>query len=148
MNIDALQEAMKNLKGCGLKMWLYLNKNQDKYRLELSRQACDGWGIKKDSYYDGIRNLEEKGYLRKSWEGSNVYYFYELPQAENKNGAEITGCFSEETNYSTVNQNNRSVNQKSSAEKQYRNNTNNTEIEQYNTGIIEADREKYRKLGF
>ena len=29
-NLDALRQAMNCLKGSGLKMWLYLNKNQDK----------------------------------------------------------------------------------------------------------------------
>ena len=63
MNLEALQLAMKTLKGSSLKMWLYLNKNQEKYTFELSRAACLEWGIKKDSYYDGIKELMEKGYL-------------------------------------------------------------------------------------
>ncbi len=83
MNIDALQQAVYELKGSGLKMWLYCNKNQDNYRFELSRQACAEWGIKKDSYYDGLKNLEELGYLHRTKPGSNIYVFYETPTAEN-----------------------------------------------------------------
>ena len=63
MNLDALQQAMKTLKGSSLKMWLYFNKNQEHYAFELSRADCLEWGIKKDSYYDGIEELIEKGYL-------------------------------------------------------------------------------------
>ena len=32
MNIDALQMAMQELKGSALKMWLYFNKNQERYK--------------------------------------------------------------------------------------------------------------------
>lgn len=82
MNIDALQTAMRDLKGSALKMWLYFNKNQDRYQFELSQKACVEWGIKKDSYYDGVRELEAKGYLLPIYEGSNIYNFYETPPAE------------------------------------------------------------------
>ena len=56
---------MNCLKGSGLKMWLYLNKNQDNYRFALSRVDCAEWGIRKDSYYDGIKDLiaKKKQYL-------------------------------------------------------------------------------------
>ena len=82
-NQDALQQAMTKLKGSGLKMWLYINKNQDNNRFELSRQACEDWGSKKDSYYDGFNDLVKHGYLRPSKEGSNVYHFFENALAEN-----------------------------------------------------------------
>ena len=82
MNIDALSAAVQDLKGSGLKMWLYFNKNQDGYKFELSQKACQLWGIKKDSYYDGIRELESKGYLFPIYEGSNIYKFYETPPSE------------------------------------------------------------------
>jgi len=37
VNIDALREAMERLNGnSGLLLWLYLDKNADGYRLELS----------------------------------------------------------------------------------------------------------------
>ena len=82
-NQDALQQAMTKLKGSGLKMWLYLCKNQEKYQFELSRQACLEWGIKKDSYYDGFNDLVNNGYLRLSRPGSNVYHFFENASAGN-----------------------------------------------------------------
>ena len=58
-------------------MWLYLNKNQDNYKLELSQSACRKWGIKKDSFYNGIKELIIQGYLVPICGGSNIYYFYE-----------------------------------------------------------------------
>ena len=63
-NLDALQMAMKTLNGSGLKLWLYLNKNQDGYRFELSRVDCANWGIKKDSYYKAVEELIQKGLIK------------------------------------------------------------------------------------
>ena len=59
-NLEALQAAMSILNGSGLKLWLYLNKNQDGYRFELSRVDCANWGIKKDSYYSAVDELVNK----------------------------------------------------------------------------------------
>ena len=122
-------------------MWLYLNKNQDKYTFELSRKACEEWGIKKDSYYDGLKDLEAKGYLRQSRQGSNFYYFYESPRSENQNGGDSNDWFSEESNISSVNQNNLSEKQNILSVCQYRNNT-------YNTRIIKDNTLLTNSLGF
>ncbi len=80
MHIDALQEAMNNLKGETLKLWLYLNKNVDKYELELSQKACEAWGLKKDAYYTAKKKLIELGYLTPVKDGSNIYTFSEKPK--------------------------------------------------------------------
>lgn len=85
MNIDALSAAVRMLKGSALKMWLYFNKNQDEYEFELSQKACSEWGIKKDSYYDGIDELINKGYLVPTHWTSNVYLFYEIPTEQKPN---------------------------------------------------------------
>ena len=79
-HLDALQTAMINLKGETLKLWLYLNKNQDNYQLELSQKACEEWGIKKDAYYAGVNKLIAIGYLTPVSEGSNIYCFSEKPK--------------------------------------------------------------------
>ena len=55
-NLDALQMAMKTLNGSGLKLWLYLNKNQDGYRFELSRL-----GHKKGQLLQSSRRTHSKG---------------------------------------------------------------------------------------
>ena len=125
MNLDALQAAVQNLKGSGLKMWLYFNKNQVGYKFELSQKACQLWGIKKDSYYDGIRELESKGYLFPIYEGSNIYKFYETPPSE-KPKVEKPPFFSE-TDIPP------SGFEKMASDFPQRNNTNNTRIIQNKT---------------
>ena len=82
MNISALREAMQNLKGSSLKLWLYFNKNQDKYNFELSRSDCLSWGIKKDSYYSAVGDLIDKGYLVPIRKGGNTFVFFEIAGSE------------------------------------------------------------------
>jgi len=82
INIDAARKAMTNLKGSGFKLWFYINKNQEKFRLELSQKACADWGIKKDSYYSAVSELIEKNYLVPVSEGSNCFGFYENGDGE------------------------------------------------------------------
>ena len=126
MNIDALQAAVCHLKGSALKMWLYFNKNQDNFELGLSQKACAAWGIKKDSYYDGVEELIKKRYLLPTHWGSNVYYFYESPKPEDPNEIK-TKPFGEISN--------RSANlEKKESENPERNNTNNIKD---NTKIIQ-----------
>lgn len=123
-NLEALSEATKNLNGSGLKMWLYLNKNQDGFEVELSQAACSrDWGIKKDSYYNGIKELIIQGYLVPICEGSNIYYFYEKQKTEAIGKSQF---FSETSTPSPEKQINTS-------DFPQRNNTNNTEIIQNNT---------------
>ena len=131
-NLEALQQAMNILKGSGLKMWLYLNKNQDNYRLELSQKACEEWGIKKDSYYDGVRNLIDKGYLRPQRAGSNIYVFFENRLTENPNSVELDFYYSENSKPATEIQNSRYGIPKGTAAKPERNNIYNTRILQNN----------------
>lgn len=133
MNLDALQQAMKTLKGSSLKMWLYFNKNQEHYAFELSRADCLEWGIKKDSYYDGIEELIEKGYLVQSREGSNLYTFYELPHTGKPNSDKQNDFFTEETKGMSEYQKWQYQKQKKESENPYRNNINNTGILQDNT---------------
>lgn len=151
MNLDAIQRAMNDLKGSGLKMWLYLNKNQDNYQFELSRQACSEWGIKKDSYYDGLKNLEEKGYLHPVRPGSSIYVFYEAPQAENPTSGYSEFYFTENTKGFPDNQKPAYGIPKRYTENPERNNTYNTGILQDNTssGCTEMTEAEWRKkFGF
>ena len=151
-NLEALQQAMNTLKGSGLKMWLYLNKNQDNYRFDLSRQACEEWGIKKDSYYDGIRNLIDKGYLRPMRAGSNIYIFFENRLAENPNSVELDFYYSENSKPSATFQKTGYGNQNRMSENPKRNNTYSTDILHNNTSSSypkkETKEEAYRRLGF
>ena len=148
MNLEALQQAMSTLKGSSLKMWLYLNKNQEKYTFELSRAACLEWGIKKDSYYDGIKELIEKGYLIQAREGSNYYTFFESPTAANPNSGETNFYFTEESTFSSGKQNWSHKNPKEMAANQYRNSIYNTDILHNKTPSAkpENDDEYWEKL--
>jgi hypothetical protein len=132
-NLDALRQAMICLKGSGLKMWLYLNKNQDNYRFALSGADCKEWGIKKDSYYDGIKDLIANGYLRQSQPGSNLYIFYENALTENPTSGYSEFYFTENTTPATKIQNRKYENQNRAAANPERNNINNTRILQNNT---------------
>lgn len=132
-NQDALRQAMGILKGSGLKMWLYINKNQDGYRFELSRQACAEWGIKKDSYYDGFNDLVNKGYLRLSQPGSNIYYFYENALAENPTSGKLEFYHTDNQQYFSENEKSSYGFQKGTAVNPERNNIYNKRILQNNT---------------
>ena len=81
---NALQQAMTALKGETLKLWLYLNKNQSGFQLELSQKACEQWGIKKDAYYTARKKLIKLGYLVPKEEGSNIYIFHEVAKPSEK----------------------------------------------------------------
>lgn len=68
---------MQDLNGSsGLLLWLYLDKNANGYKLELSQKACEEWGLKKDSYYRAKKELESKGYLEQA--GAGQYIFHEV----------------------------------------------------------------------
>ncbi len=54
---------MINIKGEALKLWLYIDKNQDNYKFDLSQKELEKWGLKKDSYYAAVNKLVELGYL-------------------------------------------------------------------------------------
>ena len=112
IHLDPLQEAMLNLKGETLKLWLYLNKNADNYSIELSQKACEAWGLKKDAYYTAKKKLEELGYLTRVREGSNIFIFHESLSEKPKDFSEKPKSFSE--------------NQKNISEKPQRNTTNTT----------------------
>lgn len=83
INLDALQNAMAKLKKMGsLKLWLYLSKNQNGYKFDLSCAECNKWGLKPDTYHDAVRDLENKGFLKKCT--GNFYIFYENPTCREK----------------------------------------------------------------
>lgn len=133
-------------------MWLYLNKNQDNYRFELSQKACEEWGIKKDSFYDGLRDLENHGYLRPMRAGSNIYIFFENRLAENPNSVELDFYYSENSKPIAGTPKTRHEIPKEYTEKPERNNINNTRIIKDNTSSVFPEEETLeeikRRLGF
>lgn len=86
LNLDALQQAMKDLNGSGLKLYLYFAKNREDYNFDLSQKACEEWGLSRSSYYRGVKELKEAGYLVEK--GSTMTY-YELPQVHTYNKEEL-----------------------------------------------------------
>lgn len=96
INIEALQNAMTNIKGETLKLWLYINKNQNNYKFDLSQKELEKWGLKKDSYYNAINKLIELGYL--VVKDNNKMIFYETLPTEKDNSKNQNNAF-EETEY-------------------------------------------------
>lgn len=133
-------------------MWLYINKNQDNYQFELSRVNCAEWGIKKDSYYDGFKDLVDKGYLRPIRQGSSIYYFFENALAENPSSGKLEFYYTDNQKYFSETENRLYGFPKGTAGKPERNNINNTNIIKDNTSseLPEGeDKEKrYSDLGF
>lgn len=77
INLQALNTACRTLQSkAGVKLYLYLAKNQDKYTFALSSADFMDWaGVKRDAYNSAFKELEEQGYL--SSIGGNRYAFYE-----------------------------------------------------------------------
>lgn len=129
-------------------MWLYINKNQDNYRFELSRKVCEDWGIKKDSYYDGFNDLVKHGYLRPANPGSNIYYFFENALAENPPSGKGEFYFAENTKPATEIQKPKYELPKGTAANPERNNINNTRIIKDNktSAKLENDEDYWTRL--
>ena len=77
INLDSLQRACKCLKTIGgIKLFLYMAKNQNKYTFELSRASFMEWsGLAETAYRSGITELIDKGYLVNT--RGNSYVFQE-----------------------------------------------------------------------
>ena len=71
---------MLNLDNSSFKLWLYIEKNQDEFELELSQKACENWGLKKDSYRRAKSELIQKNYLREV--EPDIFEFNETPGEE------------------------------------------------------------------
>lgn len=71
---------MLDLDNSSFKLWLYIEKNQDEFELELSQKACENWGLKKDSYRRAKLELIQKNYLREV--EPDIFEFNEMPGEE------------------------------------------------------------------
>ena len=82
-NLEALNIACKSLKTIGgIKLYLYLGKNQHNYTFELSRADFMEWsGLAETAYKSGIKDLIENGFLVNTV--GNRYVFFESGK-ENK----------------------------------------------------------------
>ena len=80
-NLEALNNALIDLKGESFKLWCYLNKNQNNYEFALSKVDAIKWGIGSKSSYDrAVAELISKGYLVET--SHNHFDFYEKPKDE------------------------------------------------------------------
>lgn len=78
-----LYAAYKRLNATPLVLYLYLAGNKDGYDLALSPKAIqEEVGLPESTCRDQIKVLIKHGYLKAKKEGSNVYDFYENPEAK------------------------------------------------------------------
>lgn len=80
------KKAFQSMRPTVFGLYLYLASNKDGYLLELSAAAVEREiGIKKTAYHTALKDLEEKGYLKK--EQGNTYAFSPSPKFTNTNSA-------------------------------------------------------------
>lgn len=80
-SIEAMAHAAKELNGDRFKVWMYLSKNRDDFRLELSQKAVENeWGVKKDTFQRAIKDMIDLGYLVEIDNERNMWKFEELPE--------------------------------------------------------------------
>lgn len=73
----ALQIAMTKLTTMGsMKLWLYLAKNQNDYKFDLSFADCANFGLKSDAYHAAVKDLIDKGFLQ--LQHGNTYVFKDV----------------------------------------------------------------------
>ena len=78
---DEWHEAVNNLRPSAFTIYLYLADNRDGFLLEMSAVTIEKlFGIKKSSYHNALKELEEKGYLQK--EQGNTYSFSSSPNSK------------------------------------------------------------------
>ena len=79
LNLQALNRACYILQSkAGIKLYLYLAKNQNKYIFALSSQDFLNWsGVSRRAYDTAVKELIEYGYLVKRREKKNTYDFNE-----------------------------------------------------------------------
>ena len=85
------KKAFQSMRPTVFGLYLYLASNKDGYLLELSAAAVEREiGIKKTAYHTALKNLEEKGYLKK--EQGNTYAFSPSPKFANTNSAIVNSA--------------------------------------------------------
>ena len=79
LNLQALDRACNILQSkAGIKLYLYLAKNQDKYTFALSSSAFTEWaGVSRTAYNTAVEELIENNYLVLMAGTKQTYNFYE-----------------------------------------------------------------------
>jgi len=86
---DDCLAAVRNLKECELKIYIYLLSNQEGYVFGLSKaDICEKTGVSERSYTSAIQNLIKMGYLTYTKEFATdgketapIYEFHSQPDA-------------------------------------------------------------------
>ena len=85
------KKAFQSMRPTVFGLYLYLASNKDGYLLELSAATVEREiGIKKTAYHTALKDLEEKGYLKK--EQGNTYAFSPSPKFANTNSAIVNSA--------------------------------------------------------
>lgn len=81
-NLEALDEALYRLQSkLGIKLYLYLAKNQDKYTFDFfSSNFCKACNCSITGYNTAFAELEKEGYLIKKEGTQTIYTFYDKSQ--------------------------------------------------------------------
>ena len=91
------KKAFQSMRPTVFGLYLYLASNKDGYLLELSAAAVEREiGIKKTAYHTALKDLEEKGYLKK--EQGNTYAFSPSPKFANTNSANTNSTIANSAN--------------------------------------------------
>ena len=79
LNLQALSAACNALQSkAGIKLYLYLAKNQNKHTFALSSKDFEQWaGVGKTAYDTAVQELKDNGYLVKREGKKETYDFYE-----------------------------------------------------------------------
>lgn len=83
---DALTEAFNTLSHSAFGLWLYISRNKNGFKLDLSYAALSKqFNISERSYRDAKKELIDKKYAVKI--GPRIYNFYEYPYDGTEQGA-------------------------------------------------------------
>lgn len=85
INLAAMDAAARTLTSlAGIKLWMYLAKNQDGYKIEAFSTVafCEWANCSRAAYNTAFEELRDKGYLKLNEGTKTVFTFYEKPQEE------------------------------------------------------------------
>ena len=79
----AWQKAIKELSNVGFKLYMYMSKNSEGYKYDLSPSAVNkAVGMCKESYRKAFKELKAKGYIVPSDTFENGIYFRDNPDID------------------------------------------------------------------
>lgn len=85
-NLEAMQQAARDLDAGAFKLWCYFAKNMNDYEFALSSKDAEAtMGIKIKQYNNAIAELIYKNYLVLSNPYTNQYIFYDISRTYDDN---------------------------------------------------------------